>query len=293
MQSISQSTSSGVPASVDCRSEEAFLAGHKTGAISIPAPELFARMHELPMRSEPLVLWVDASTQDQSQAFLLDKGYRIIQTMIWTETLAQHLALNNQLETGAARTYLWQPAPLIEHFVKDIMPRYQIQAGKGLDIGCGAGRDLVYLAKHGWHMTGIDHLSGALQRTQDLAAHNQVTVNTLQMDLEIADNSLAHLSAHSFDLIYGVRYLHRPLFPVMQQLLKPKGVFLYQTFMEGCELLGGPRNPKFLLKQGELARLFHPATIIVDDIIYLNDGRPMSAFIALMPDQLQPHTPSP
>ncbi|WP_020559648.1 methyltransferase domain-containing protein [Thiofilum flexile] len=283
MFSISQTPLIHESAIIDCRTEADFLAGHKRGAISIPAAELFARMHELPMRSTPLELWVDVSSKTTAQDFLSTKGYTLTQTLIWSEALAQTLQLTGQWATGAAQHTLWQPAPLIERFVTDIMPRYKIPAGKGLDLGCGAGRDLVYLAQHGWQMTGIDHLSGALQRTQDLAAHNQVTVTTLQMDLETSDNQLATLTPHSFDLIYGVRYLHRPLFSIIPTLLKPKGVFLYQTFMEGCEVLGGPRNPKFLLKHGELAHLFHHADIILDHIDYLNDGRPLSAFISVMP----------
>lgn len=284
MSSISQPTLKQGAAIVDCRSEADFLQGHQQGAISIPAPELFARMHELPMRSEPLIVWVDDSTQVEAQAFLMAKDYTITQLLHWTSTTATLLQRQNQLETGAAKITLWKPAPLIERFVTEFMPKLNITGGNGLDIGCGAGRDLVYLAKHGWIMTGIDHLSGALQRTQELAVHNQVSVSTLAMDLETDENLLSTLPKYSFDLIYGVRYLHRPLFPTIQQLLKPQGIFLYQTFMEGCELLGGPRNPKFLLKHGELAQTFHHATILLDTVDYLNDGRPMSAFIALMPD---------
>lgn len=284
MLSISQPLVLRMPAVVDCRAEADFLLGHKAGAICIPAPELFARMHELPMRSEPLELWVDANSDHSAYTFLTEKGYSITAKYLWSTELAQVLSQQHQLETGTSPLTLWKPASLIERFVSEVMPTLGIQAGMGLDIGCGAGRDLVYLAKHGWDMTGIDHLSGALKRTQDLAHHNGVIVKTLQMDLETDDNLLSTLPAYSFDLIYGVRYLHRPLFETIKTLLKPRGVFLYQTFMEGCELLGGPRNPKFLLKHGELASIFHHADIIVDQVEYLSDGRPLNAFIALMPD---------
>ena len=43
----------------------------------------------------------------------------------------------------------------------------------GLDLGCGSGRDLVYLAMHGWRMTGVDSDGGregsSLDRCADLA----------------------------------------------------------------------------------------------------------------------------
>jgi len=53
------------------------------------------------------------------------------------------------------------------------------------------------------------------------------------------------------------RYLWRPLAPALAALLAPGGLLLYETFTRDQEKLGyGPRNPAFLLRPGELPKLF-------------------------------------
>jgi hypothetical protein len=49
--------------------------------------------------------------------------------------------------------------------------------------------------------------------------------------------------------------------------------------MQGAEQFGSPRNPNFLLKPNELAQIFAGSEIWLDDVEYLDDGRPVSAFI--------------
>jgi hypothetical protein len=66
-------------------------------------------------------------------------------------------------------------------------------------------------------------------------------------------------------------------------LLAPGGVLLYQTFMQGSEQFGSPRNPNYLLRPHELAQTFAGLTILLDEVEYLEDGRPLSAFIARRP----------
>ncbi|MGZ3679446.1 MAG: class I SAM-dependent methyltransferase [Ktedonobacterales bacterium] len=39
--------------------------------------------------------------------------------------------------------------------------------GHALDLGCGTGTNALYLARHGWHATGIDFAAPAIARAQD------------------------------------------------------------------------------------------------------------------------------
>jgi hypothetical protein len=62
-----------------------------------------------------------------------------------------------------------------------------------------------------------------------------------------------------FDAVVIVNYLHRPLFPRILAAVAPGGLLIYETFAVGNEKLGRPRNPEYLLRQGELIELLDPA----------------------------------
>lgn len=266
---------------IDCRPFSAYCAGHCAGATSLPATEMPWRMHELPRSTQPVALCGDDASLHTASEFLARKGYRIASQTVWTPKLANNLQVHGQLEAGTNSRQLWQPAPLLRHFVTELMPAHGITPGKGLDIACGSGRDTVYLATQGWQMTGIDCIEAALQRARLLANLNGVSIQTECRDLETGTNPFVQDAAASVDLMCVARYLHRPLFPWLKRLLKPGAIVIYQTFMQGCEHtpLGRPRNPNFLLRPGELAKQFAEADILLDEVETLADGRPVSAFI--------------
>jgi SAM-dependent methyltransferase len=260
---------------IDCRPVDVFKESHIKGAASFPAKQLLADMHALPRNSQPVTLCGDKESLQIAETFLMSKYYQVINKLEWNDELKARLYADNALATGATDIALWEPSPISKTFIKD----FPLATGKGLDIACGAGRDLVYLAQHGWEMTGIDRNEEALQRSQRLADKYHVSITTMLQDTEIGKDPFDSFSDESFDLIIVARYLHRPLFPYIKRLIKPDGFLLYQTFMLGCEAFGSPRNPNFLLKPGELAECFTGTEILRDEVIHLDDGRPMSAFI--------------
>jgi SAM-dependent methyltransferase len=98
-----------------------------------------------------------------------------------------------------------------------------------------------------------DHDPDALARAVALAAREGVRIRTRVVALE----SPGELPPPApWDTIVVCRYLHRPLFPWLERALAPGGTLVYETFRRGQELRGRPRNERFLLAPGELARAF-------------------------------------
>jgi len=58
-----------------------------------------------------------------------------------------------------------------------------LEPGRALDIGCGTGRDAIYLSKHGWRVTGVDFAEDALAKAREHAANEGVQVEWIQGDV--------------------------------------------------------------------------------------------------------------
>ncbi len=116
--------------------------------------------------------------------------------------------------------------------------------GAVLDLACGSGRHLRWLAERGWRCTGVDRDAQALAGLQGLAG-----AELIEADLEAAPWPLA---GRRFDAVLVFNYLWRPLWPQLIAALAPGGVLVYETFADGQQTLGKPSRPDFLLQPGEL-----------------------------------------
>ena len=55
--------------------------------------------------------------------------------------------------------------------------------GAALDVGCGTGDSSIYLAQHGWHVTGVDFVPKALNKARAKARTAGVSVDFVQADV--------------------------------------------------------------------------------------------------------------
>jgi|SRR5687768_1410792 len=134
-------------------------------------------------------------------------------------------------------------------------------AGTALDVACGRGSNAIWLALRGLETLAIDRDIAALV---DLGAQVErlgLPLKTAVIDLERED---ARLPPAAFDVVVVVRYLHRPLFPVLTEAVRPGGVLVYETFTREQAARGKPTNPAFLLEPGELRALVAPLEVLVE-----------------------------
>ncbi|MCB2108556.1 MAG: class I SAM-dependent methyltransferase [Rhodobacteraceae bacterium] len=135
------------------------------------------------------------------------------------------------------------PSPWVLRFAAMIPPE-----GVVLDVAAGHGRHTRALKILGFKIVAADvDVSGLA----DLADDPMIDVQ--KVDLETGSWPFA---ANAFDGIIVTNYLHRPHFDRYVDALAPEGVLIIETFGQGNEHLGRPRNPDFLLKPDELFTAF-------------------------------------
>lgn len=127
--------------------------------------------------------------------------------------------------------------------------------GKVLDLAAGRGRNALHLAARGYEVEAVDRDTDALAAIQSAAAQRHLTnVATRCLDLEAG--APPDLGKERYDGIIVFFYLHRPLFPLFLQALKPGGVLIYETFLIDNHLRRQhPRRKEFCLGHNELLEL--------------------------------------
>lgn len=120
-----------------------------------------------------------------------------------------------------------------------------------LDLACGSGRHLRWLAARGHQVTGVDRdLSGLADRSDQ--ADRAEPAEWLQADLESGPWPLA---GQQFDAVVVTNYLWRPRWTELADTVAPGGLLVYETFGEEQASIGKPSRPDFLLRHGELLTL--------------------------------------
>ncbi len=269
---------------LDLRKAEDYQAGHLLDSTWLTWQALPECLNELPATPAKLFLVGDKEEIEAASVFLDAKGYEVNGSLV-IESSEAMLSWAKQLPglvvLGKDSKNLWSPSPLVKEFMEqlDFDPKAMKPRPKALDLGCGGGRDSVFLARLGWQVTAIDQEARVLKRAKQLAAKSGTSVKFKCCDLK----KPGCFPEGVFDLVVVVRYLNRDLFSQIDEAIAPGGYIVYQTFSSGAEAFGSPKNPNFILQKGELSEVFADYRIIVDRIDKLEDGRPIASFIAQKP----------
>lgn len=133
--------------------------------------------------------------------------------------------------------------------------------GTALDVACGSGRNLRWLAQAGWQVTGVDRDAAATAPLRSLA-------EIVEADIE---NGPWPLAGREFDLVVVCNYLWRPIFDAVKAAVRPGGSLIWETFADGQQAIGRPSRPDFLLQRGELLRVCSDWRIVAYEDLF-EDG---------------------
>lgn len=150
------------------------------------------------------------------------------------------------------------PSPFLAEQLEFLLVR--CPGREALDVACGEGRNSVYLARHGFRVTGIDIAEEGLEKGRALMAAAGVDVGFIRADLDSIE------FAGRYDLIINFNFLLRGLIPKLVAALNPGGILLFDTILDAP---GAPptQHRDHLLQSGELRAIFSrfPGEILLDD----------------------------
>lgn len=128
-----------------------------------------------------------------------------------------------------------------------------------LDVGCGSGRNLLYLALEKHKVKGIDINTGALNRIKNISLEEKLDITTESHDL----NQALTLNCEKFDFILStvtLQFLNpERIQPLLEELISKthdNGLHLlvYPVHAEEFNL---PTSFKYLAKKNELYDFYH------------------------------------
>ena len=77
----------------------------------------------------------------------------------------------------------WDGHPLANSLRDLVEGENALPAGTALDLGCGTGDNSLYLAKHGWQVTGVDYVAKPVEKARAKAAANNVAIEFARADV--------------------------------------------------------------------------------------------------------------
>ena len=116
--------------------------------------------------------------------------------------------------------------------------------GQVLDFASGCGRHSKVLAER-FHVLAVDRDADALA---PLATHPRIDICICDLESEAA----WPFASKKFDTVLVTNYLFRPKLAALFDLIGDGGYLAYETFAVGNAAFGRPKNPDFLLQEGEL-----------------------------------------
>ncbi len=147
---------------------------------------------------------------------------------------------------------------------------------RAIDVGCGTGRNTIYLARRGWQVDAVDVSEVALEGLTETASAENLSITCIQADLEDAAHRPADLfAADRYDLAVMARYTNLPLIDTLRVALRAGGYLIVEEHLVTEADVVGPRSPQFRVAPGALRDAAAGLDIIAyrEGIVTDPDGR--------------------
>lgn len=125
----------------------------------------------------------------------------ILQTSVDALLGYQAPVLTKYEEKYKQEGYYWGITPnRLCYEIMKLMP--PIKPYRVLDIGCGEGKDAVFLAKNGYQVSAFDLADSGLKKVRELAEYNRVDVNFFRANIN------EFVAKDTYDIIFSSGVFH-------------------------------------------------------------------------------------
>jgi cyclopropane fatty-acyl-phospholipid synthase-like methyltransferase len=144
---------------------------------------------------------------------------------------------------------------------------------KTIELGCGAGNYVIYLAQQGFDVTGVDISNAAIEIAKKSASEKSVTCKFIAADVlgDMPEIREAYDFAYDWELLHHIfpedreKYIRN-----VHRLLKPGGRYLSVCFSEKSPQFGGEGKYRktpidtvlYFSSESEMKSLFDPSFYI-------------------------------
>lgn len=131
----------------------------------------------------------------------------------------------NELYSGSQLPW---DSGVVDVHLAGVLARHRIQPGKALEIGCGTGTNTLWLAQHGFKMTGMDIAQNAIAKAEAKIAGAGLRCRLLVGDFlvdEVPNGPYRFVYDRGVFHVFETRAKRSRFASRLAQLLGPKGVW--------------------------------------------------------------------